>query len=89
MDGPLMYYSAFNRERPRSPVYRCGFDPERHTFPQYVAHISMCPNLDCEQRLENHKATYLRLTGQHWDERAMMDGNAHPATPSAHPTPRP
>ena len=72
MDGPLMHYSAFNRERPRSPVYRCGFDPERHTFAEYVQHISMCPNLDCERRLVAHRDLYRQLTGHEWDERQAV-----------------
>ena len=72
MDGPLMHYSAFNRERIPDRPFRCGFEPERHTFAEYVRHISVCPNLECYRRLVAHRELYRELTGHEWDERQAV-----------------
>ena len=83
-----MQYSKFNRTRTPGRPFACGVDPRKLTFAQYVHHIKLCPNWECKSRFANYQEDFKAFTGRHWDERAMMDGNAHQATPSAHPTQR-
>lgn len=86
-----MIRSSFQYTR-RDLPFHCGFDPEKHSFREYVGHIMLCGDHECERRYTNHlmlKAYFIRKYAEGGDGMISANERDKGLGAASSPSPRP